>query len=220
MREEILELTCKTPALDLIKYTKLPFPCCFFEIDLPTASEDGVAEGREDYNKIGIVITRRHEGDMAFRLLIVRARTKDESIQFNGVGGELRDDGKIYAFNIREVKIEEYDREPVVYFVNMMIQILYAINCQGLLEHEKSDFARLNKWREKSGKLPLREYSTIKISLTKEERDEKKEGGKHNSPRMHLRRGHFRNLPTRAIWVRNCVVGKGEQIKQKYIIRK
>lgn len=65
---------------------------------------------------------------------------------------------------------------------------------------------KLNKKRARYGKLPLVEYRTLSI-LKPRQIVERELGGTHASPRVHLRRGHFRRHGEKIIWVRESLVG-------------
>lgn len=61
--------------------------------------------------------------------------------------------------------------------------------------------------RESKGKAPLIEYKTLVID--KKVIDSQSRGGHHASPRLHLRRGHFRQLKIGGVvWVRPAIVGE------------
>lgn len=78
----------------------------------------------------------------------------------------------------------------------------------------------INQKRIAKGKPPVFSYKTLHITGERPERTESI-GGKHASPRLHLRRGHIRRLANgNRIWVRSCLVGDKSKgfIKHDYII--
>lgn len=75
---------------------------------------------------------------------------------------------------------------------------------------------KLNKKRTKNGKLPIFSFKTLVIDKNEKVIDKSYKGGSHASPRVHLRRGHFRKYLDKKIWVSECVVGE----KDKGIVHK
>lgn len=65
----------------------------------------------------------------------------------------------------------------------------------------------VNSKRRAKGKPPaLFDWHTVTIGPKAEPQDSK--GGTHASPRLHDRRGHWRNTPSgKRVWVRDCKVG-------------
>jgi len=73
--------------------------------------------------------------------------------------------------------------------------------------------AKLNKARERKGKLPILDYHVVNLARrTRPERlpDFEGERGTHASPRLHFRRGHWRHYENHKSWVRWCLVGDPE----------
>lgn len=72
--------------------------------------------------------------------------------------------------------------------------------------------------RARQGKILMFDWRTIEIAATRKGGEFL--GGTHASPRQHDRRGHWRNVGTRLVWVKSCVVGdaiKGSVFKD-YIV--
>jgi hypothetical protein len=65
----------------------------------------------------------------------------------------------------------------------------------------------VNAKRQRKGKFPLVEYKTVVIDKRVDAQLSSQCGGTHASPRLHLRRGHWRSLPNRAVWIKPAVVG-------------
>lgn len=75
---------------------------------------------------------------------------------------------------------------------------------------------RLNSKRVAKGNVPLYSFKTLRLGLPNERCNGAALGGTHASPRLHLRRGHIRNLADgRRIWVQSCVVGVGPGVVEK-----
>lgn len=86
---------------------------------------------------------------------------------------------------------------------------LCALNCENVAQLENVPDEKLQKARMKRGKKPLFSYKTLVIVKT--ERGKQKPVGTHSSPRLHLRRGHARRVPSgKVVFVRPCTVGDGK----------
>jgi len=72
---------------------------------------------------------------------------------------------------------------------------------------------KLNRKREKVGRVPLYDYHVIKINRISPQPSPSEEpsGQHHRSPRQHYRRGHWRHLPNYKIWIRWQVVGNRDR---------
>lgn len=91
----------------------------------------------------------------------------------------------------------------------LMIEAIKIINCSNIIIHDNKPKAGVNKKRIIKGKPPLYTYKTLHIDTSEKETTKGPGGGTHASPRVHLRRGHIRKLPSgKTIWVQPCVVGK------------
>jgi len=115
-----------------------------------------------------------------------------------GDGDRLKTYGDVNGLNL-EVVAPEYVCAVRVFFT--------AMNCKNVVAKEVVHDAKLQKAREKRGKKPLFSFWTLEL---KQEKTEKCEGygGTHNSPRLHLRRGHPREYaPGKWTWVQPCAVG-------------
>ena len=63
-----------------------------------------------------------------------------------------------------------------------------------------------NKRRIAKGKLPLSyDWHTVVIEPSPPKTEH--QGGTHASPRQHTRRGHWRTVGDKVVWVRDCIVG-------------
>lgn len=67
--------------------------------------------------------------------------------------------------------------------------------------------AKLNKKRLERGRTPLVAYKTLTLTKPAVIVETTPRGGTHASPRLHVRRGHFRNARGRQTWVKPTVVG-------------
>lgn len=105
--------------------------------------------------------------------------------------------------------------------INMMARFLMAMNCTNVVTREHKAPTFLNAKRISKGKYPLFSFWTLHLSEQNENRQPAL-GGKHSSPRLHLRRGHIRQYAEgKYTWVEPCVVGnkKNGMIAKDYSIK-
>lgn len=107
--------------------------------------------------------------------------------------------------------------------LTVILNFLSALNCSNAeaLDDELPP-NKLNKSRVKKGKTPLFSYKVLTINTkTNHVSSSPTVKGKHNSPRVHLRRGHIRKLPDKNVWVNSCVVGdkKSGIIHKEYLVK-
>lgn len=90
--------------------------------------------------------------------------------------------------------------------VYAMVKNAFAvIACSNVAVAETHPPVALNKKRARNGKPPILTYKTLVLKPgVSTQRDA---GGSHASPRVHLRRGHIRQLADKSVWVQPCVVG-------------
>jgi hypothetical protein len=103
-----------------------------------------------------------------------------------------------------------------------IFEFLEALTCRNVYIHslEPIDESK-NKKRAAKGKLPLYETKILVVDSSEKTVDTEWKGGKHASPRQHLRRGHIRRYPTYNIWINNMVVGKSAdgKIEKSYSVK-
>jgi len=88
----------------------------------------------------------------------------------------------------------------------LIATFLSAINCTNVRKVKHNPPVKLQKARKKRGKIPFFSYYTLELNGRAEPGSSL--GGKHASPRIHLRRGHPRQYrPGKWTWVQPCVVG-------------
>lgn len=99
---------------------------------------------------------------------------------------------------------------------------LSALNCCNVSRVEHTPDPVLQKARMRRGKKPLFSCWTLAVDLDSQEQPGQPLGGTHASPRLHLRRGHARQLqPGRWTWVRACMVGNKQlgMVHKDYAVR-
>lgn len=90
----------------------------------------------------------------------------------------------------------------------MALNAFYVLGCANVRTVDNSAPEKLNKNRAINGKFPIQSYKTLVIDAGKPQAARDDRGGTHSSPRVHLRRGHVRQIEGgRRIWVQPCVVG-------------
>ena len=103
----------------------------------------------------------------------------------------------------------------------LAIEAIKILNCSNVEAADNVPSKLKQALQKKKSNTPLFTYKTLHITNTRKQKG-LTGGGKHASPRVHLRRGHIRKLPSGAtIWVQPCVVGdrtKG-MVHKDYIFR-
>lgn len=90
--------------------------------------------------------------------------------------------------------------------VVVLVQACSVINCANVTTEEIAAPTFLNKKRVAKGKQPFFSYKILQLSEDKRPRSGAGSGGKHASPRIHLRRGHLRRLEKKVVWVRPAMI--------------
>lgn len=101
----------------------------------------------------------------------------------------------------------QYQLDVLSGYFSYLIMFLAATQCNNAITSE-DDYPdiKLNNSRQKKGKTPFYQYKVLTIggnTLL----GASNSGSKHNSPRMHLRRGHIRRLADKNVWVNSAVIG-------------
>ena len=141
-----------------------------------------------------------------------------------------RDDGKSYVckstpgfqmFQGVDASFNEAARCDMHQAQSTLMEFIEASMCSNVSTdtlYNGSDSA--NRKRIKKGKDPIQDTKCLVVEIGEKNKTiGVSAGGKHSSPRQHLRRGHIRNLPSgKTVWVNSCVVGKKSsgKIKKTY----
>lgn len=207
---------------DLLEFAIPPYECCFIEVDL---SKCLYGEHHRDNLKVGILVKKINIDEFSVSYVTL----KNGFIFSNNLAG-------VYNINTKDVDVYYNDEtvmpgsdfgfsetNPDTHFImtkllNCLFIVLYAMNSKGLVETELVDQTKLNKKRSRLKKTPLKNYSNVKITPGAVVGRSSDCGKSHASPRLHRRRGHFRRQHNKMIWVRDCLVGAGESISQKYTL--
>jgi len=104
-----------------------------------------------------------------------------------------------------------------------VMAFLSLMTCRNVKRIEVAPSASARKKAAKAGKIPPYTYHTLDIFLDDVQRHAAPQGGKHEPPRLHRVRGHFKNRSTGRFWWRPFARGnrgrgqvdKTYQLKQK-----
>jgi len=116
-----------------------------------------------------------------------------------------------------------YDLLPDVNLGILEVHIINQIlNCQNITTVDIVPSQKLNKKRERQGKIPLFVYKTLAVKKPGINRKYIDNGNpKRKPPRFHTRRGHIRHLPNGNIWIDSMTVGdpsRGTVIKDYRVL--
>ncbi|MCB2147592.1 MAG: hypothetical protein KQI81_14040 [Deltaproteobacteria bacterium] len=117
-----------------------------------------------------------------------------------------------YAYGISGYKAFEEEENNLVIAIKCFLS---AINCTNVRRVRHDPPPKLQKKRSKRGRMPLFSYYTLELNGRGGPGSSL--GGRHASPRVHLRRGHPREYaPGKWTWVQPCIVGnKGDGMIHK-----
>jgi len=179
---------------------RLPYPVCYFELDTGQQKSDR----KHAIDRIGVLCGERKEADKN-RILSALMFYRDNKIwtlagdiEYNPLTGEASS----RCFNEKRLQ----DNAAVM---EVLCSFLSALHCNNTYFHEHKPSDALQKRRKKAGKMPIFSYHTLHLILPNNKNAINANGGHHNSPRLHLRRGHPRQYsPGKYTWVTPCVVGE------------
>lgn len=124
--------------------------------------------------------------------------------------GELASDGIT-----QESFITYASREAALTAVRVFL-FLEALQCSNVQVRDNPPPKALVRQQKRRGQVPMFSFKTLHIDTGDKEIKTNK-GGKHESPRLHFRRGHVRRLTSgKKTWVSPCMVGdasKGQVFK-------
>lgn len=198
---------------------RLPFP----EIALEFYSKDGgVGE------KACKVVILAKEKEVLGKLNIVLNTIVSQDDLFKSFECSISIDieNKNFLFYPETARTRTLFKEMTPQYSNkdmlVIVGFLAAISCSNskVMDDQLPD-KKLNISRQKKGKTPFYQYKVLTIGGDKSASSGGL-GSKHNSPRMHVRRGHIRRLADKTIWVNSMVVGnrKNGIVEKEYRVKK
>lgn len=210
-------------AKQFIQEANLPYPLIALELDAGTfgQAQDGklIIIAKQEGNCICITslvnmgtwqIMHQNKGDFPIHL---KLNTETFEVYMNG-------------FNLDETN--DYTRRGLVGWfyrvpLRAILNLLCILSCSNSrIEDSPEKPSRLKSdMRKSKKKLPFFEFKILTIDSDKPQQNSSGGTGSHASPRVHLRRGHIRKLPTKNVWVNACVVGdKAKGVIQKdYLVK-
>jgi len=204
---------------ELLGRVRLPFPCCYFEINdvgAMIAQECGdpvtrimfqtfplTADGFTMMNpKLSLGI------DLEFSCISTWSTDDQEINDFQ----ELNNMAESYADDENERSIEKAFLVRGVFGIPLWVMYgIDVLNCSNVVTVDNPPPEALNRKRLKNGKPPVYTYKTLHI--VKPQNETKGSGASCSpsgrlGPRLHLRRGHIRRIPGKQVWVSSCMVGE------------
>lgn len=200
-------------------FPKLPFKKCAFEFSISdTPLPDGFEQKplnviclAEDFSKnedirilfdffisYGIKNPEKHEWGYC----------GDVTLSANSIGllRLRKDDGQLISGIITRKKINKMSSDELLPCLTFWVgAFLRVLNCTNVVIQNIDAPKFLNKKRAQKGRPSIYSYKTL-VLKTKQRRLEQG-NGTHESPRIHLRRGHIKKRKTGDFWWQPCVVG-------------
>ena len=172
---------------------RAPFPNTLLQFETPSSPAGSHA----------IVLWREQSDGSIF--LIAAQRGRDKTWRTCGLTrvNRLGDE-----HHYERIGFDASNSEYVTLMHARAMNLFYILGCSNVTTVDHVAPVALNKKRARSGKLPILSYKTLVIALDQAKKESSAMGGTHSSPRVHLRRGHIRKLPSEErVWVQSCVVG-------------
>jgi hypothetical protein len=217
---DLLQHPPKTNIKDILQKgpMRLPFPCICVEYDSdPSIVTDGVP-----YKKtVALAFESGDEGITVWPFnYALKTPFSDEGwMIFAGINFTLTtfklvplDDGMAQrlAPEIR-ADIDEFVTRNFGNECLAIASLMAALACRNVSTIDIDPDPAFVKARKRRGKEPVYSYKVLHIETPLSSTAGASIGGTHASPRIHLRRGHIRRLPSHTVWVNACVVGNKER---------
>ena len=115
------------------------------------------------------------------------------------------------------------DEKWWVLLAQSMCRIFPVLSCSNIFFLDKPPPKLINKKRKTKGKCQIHSYKILNISLPNDaiKKNTTASVEKRASPRLHLRRGHVRKLPSgERVWIQSCIVGdaSGGTVDKDYVV--
>lgn len=204
---------------ELLGRVRLPFPCCYFEIDnigAMIAQEIGDPVKRIMFQTFpltaeGFVMTNPKMSlgiDLEYSCISTWSTDGEAINDFK----ELTNMSESYVDDKNEISIQKLFLVRGVFGIPLWVMYgIDVLNCSNVVTVDNHPPEALNRKRLKNGKHPIYTYKTLHIV--------KPQNATNKSvalcapcarlgPRLHLRRGHIRRLIGKQVWVSSCMVGE------------
>jgi hypothetical protein len=147
----------------------------------------------------------REQPDGSVQIICAQRKKNKEWLSVSPTTVTKNEDG---SFHYHRIGYDERNQGFATLMHARALNLFYILGCSNVETADNPAQAALNKKRAKSGKYPVLEYKTLVLKIDRLRTSGQTDGGSHASPRVHLRRGHVRQLETgRRVWVQACVVG-------------
>jgi len=183
--------------INVAQFPRLPYLVCAFEFDMP--------------NSCGAVVLCAEVTDFLFSEVWIRAGSAADCWIYAGAIRVNREEG--YRQRLYPEKFGSNSDDPEITkaldqadkllgLVGHALQVLNSVNID---TETVAAPAALNKKRIKAGKPALYSYKVLVLARSKVRAFPG--AGTHNSPRIHLRRGHLKHRKTGTFWWQPHAVG-------------
>jgi hypothetical protein len=177
---------------------RLPYPTCYFEGSIPDPTQNG---------KLAVsAYLCTHDGAEDGSIFIVHLIRRANSREWELVQSSKFDRNTGIFFG--EPEMNTVAGRDTTAALGPVACFLAALNCVNIERRETRIPTRLNLARAKKGRLPIFSFWTLHINVPRTNDGAANSGGHHQSPRLHLRRGHPRQYaPQKWCWVQPHLVG-------------
>lgn len=185
----------------------LPFSNIVFEIEALVSSES--------QNAPTIILLEQVED-----LIYMKVAIKNNNwtiVEMDGDLIQLVFDRKTFNLEIKFPDFNSLNDEQISGIMNnyytsvfgTFVSFICALSCKNTKIEDSPIQQSIvkNSLRKSKGKIPFFTHKILTIDPSSSDNNQPSKGGSHSSPRIHLRRGHIRRLPTKNVWVNSCVVG-------------
>jgi hypothetical protein len=191
-------------SLSTLSFWRPPFPTALFQ----------VSDGQNKW----LVLATTENDECVHLTCFYRADFTSGRWEHASIHLRIWFDGKALGFynhdgeDITEVVTNSPDSSSWASLLTDVARTFEVFSCCNVVQVEHKAPRFINVKRASKKLPPIFEYRTLHIAHDEERAVGPGKGGTHASPRLHLRRGHIRRLPTGVrVWVRSAVVGSRDR---------
>jgi hypothetical protein len=184
--DQFLEI-CGTASHDknLAKFLKLPYECCFF-----------MSNQKKECAHIGLLVENSPDPEGGIDVYALYYSLQARQTLFLPLMLHVLHDKWGIAPMIKDYK-ENTDSEAMIKLLgsnskDLVCAATYLLNTKNLVLVDNNPPPKLQKKRNRKGKLPLHSYKTLEIKLPGSAKKATNGSGQGNLNRIHLCRGHFK----------------------------